>query len=139
MFSVYLAGSIEDVSEEEAHGWRDKVFEHLEHYSNVEIFDPSGREQREIAAVSGTNRSSRITITDLRMIEMSDVIIADCRNSSPGNRWGTMMEIGIAYKLGKVIIGVLDPGYRHPFLDTILTETHMTFSDATQAALAYRL
>ena len=114
--TVYLAGPMEHVSKEEAEGWRNKAWNHLE--ASCTILDPTRRlhnfEKRYM---------KRIFELDLRDIQESDIILVNLDNPTVAKH-GTAMEVFYAsYVLRKPVVAFkADASVIHPFFESLVTE-----------------
>lgn len=134
--AVYLAGSMEDVSPEVMNGWRQEATEMLEN-AGIEVLDPTRREHEDMDK-STFNMMNRIVAQDLQDISYSRVVLVDLRDSTPGRKWGTVMEIALAQRDNRVIIAIVDEGQKkHPFIYTMVTEVHNSVEDAVDATISY--
>lgn len=138
---IYLAGSIEGISTEEANGWRDAATEMLRQH-DIPVYNPCRRipyrDEMSGAPRQQQNAAKRIVKMDLQDIAQSTVILADLRDSTPGKKWGTLAEIAHAHTKNKIIIVLMDEGqFMHPFVDFYSTEIHFKLEDAIDASIAY--
>jgi nucleoside 2-deoxyribosyltransferase len=93
--TVYLAGPIFGCRDDECFGWRDQARHLLG--GAIKTLDPMRRDYRGRESANATD----IVIGDLRDILESDVVLANVSRPS----WGTAMEIAIASRAGKVVMG----------------------------------
>jgi len=138
---VYTAGAMEHVSSSDMNGWREYASNFLYDF-DIKCLHPTRREpihdQEADDDISTYNKLKRITAQDMADIKRSSVILADLRDSMPGKKWGTVMEIAQAYHWDKVIIALVDPGqFKHPFIYTYATEVHYDLQDALDAVIEY--
>ena len=138
---VYTAGAMEHVSNSDMTGWRDYSDKFLDDF-DIKCLHPTRRapihDQEADDDISTYNKLKRITAQDMADIKRSSVILADLRDSMPGKKWGTVMEIAQAYHWDKVIIALVDPGqFKHPFIYTYATEVHYDLQDALDAVIEY--
>jgi len=114
--TIYLAGPMEHVSKEEAEGWRNKAWSHLE--PSCTILDPTRRlhnfEKRYM---------KRIFELDLRDIQESDIVLVNLDNPTVAKH-GTAMEVFYAsYVLRKPVVAFkADASVIHPFFESLVTE-----------------
>ncbi len=92
--TVYLAGGINGLSDEEAKGWRDVAARELQ--SLYDILDPMVRDFRGIE----DQNVEEIVTGDLLDISITDALIVRAERPS----WGTAMELVYAKELGKYVI-----------------------------------
>jgi len=115
--TVYLAGPMEHVSQEEAQGWRDHAKTIL-HMNSVITLDPCRRLH------SFNVREMRsIFELDMRDINECDMILANLNDPKiPKN--GTAMEVFYAsYILRKPVVAFKsDATTLHPFFESLVTE-----------------
>lgn len=115
--TVYLAGSMEMVTKEEAKGWRDKA-EIILHHADVITLNPCRRlhnfEKRYM---------KRIFELDLRDIQESDIVLVNLDNPTVAKH-GTAMEVFYAsYVLRKPVVAFkADASVIHPFFESLVTE-----------------
>jgi hypothetical protein len=139
---VYTAGAMEHVSQENMLGWRRYVEEYLEPFE-IECLHPTRRmplheQENDEGDMSTYNRLKRIEAQDMLDIKASKVIFADLRDSMPGKKWGTVIEVAKAKEWGKVVIALVDRGqFKHPFIYAYATEVHHNIEDAVEAVLEY--
>ena len=66
------------------------------------------------------------------------ILLADIRDSRPGKKWGTVMEVQFAETKHKIVIVVQDEGQViHPFIEACATEIHTNIEDAIEAIITY--
>ena len=131
---VYLAGPMEDVSQEEMTGWRQYVTETLA-VSDIETLDPTRRgilHER----FDDPNVRNRIVQQDLEDISRSKVVFANLQGEGRG--WGTVCEIALAQRDRRIIIVLMDEGhFQHPFIYNFATEVHTDMTEAIEACRSY--
>ena len=137
---IYTAGGMEFVSEKDMLGWREEVEEQCS-AAGIECLHPTRRkplhDQLEDTLPS-YNKLKRITTQDLIDIKSCDLILADLRDSSPGRKWGTCMEVALASEWNIPVIVIVDEDqFKHPFIYTFATEVHYTLQDAIDAVIDY--
>ena len=140
---IYLAGPMEDCTQEHMCGWRERASQFLE-AADLKSLDPTRRisfhdqlGDKLQDEVRGMNVCKRIFKQDLQDIADSRVVIADVRRSS-GRGTGTSMELMFAHMKNKIIILWADEGdFPHPFIEAIATEKHYDLEEALEAALSY--
>jgi len=139
---VYTAGAMEHVSTAAMVDWRDYVDKYLYDF-DIYCLHPTRRMPLHLQdsgedELSTYNRSKRIEAQDMLDIKRSRVVLADLRDSMPGKKWGTVMEVAKAKEMGKVVIVLVDPGqFKHPFIYTYATEVHYDLQEAVEAVLEY--
>jgi nucleoside 2-deoxyribosyltransferase len=115
--TVYLAGSMEHVSKEEATGWR-TIAEQILYSAEVTTLNPCRRlhnfEKRYM---------KRIFELDLRDIQESDIILVNLDKPEVAKH-GTAMEVFYAsYVLRKPVVAFkADANTIHPFFESLVTE-----------------
>ena len=140
---VYLAGPMEDCSEEHMKDWRHRAEIQLS-MAGIEVLDPTRRVQfhedmRILADRNVPDQSvcRRIFKLDMQDIASSSVVLADCRKDS-GRGTGTSMELMFAHMKNKIIILWVNDGDRiHPFYEALYTEKHYNLEDAIDAVTHY--
>ena len=140
---VYVAGPMEDCSEDHMKGWRQEVADQLD-MAGIDVLDPTRRvsfhDQMESLQEVGKDSQSlcrRIFKMDLQDIANSTVIIADVRRSS-GRGTGTSMELMFAHTKNKTIILWADEGdFIHPFYESIYTEKYFSLQECIDAVSFY--
>jgi nucleoside 2-deoxyribosyltransferase len=135
--TVYLAGSIEGVSLQEATEWRETATQYFEK-AGVKVLDPTRRKKFHDQPYS-QNLAKKIVRMDLNDIYESSVVLMNLKDRGKGKAWGTICELILAYQAGKTIIVVLEEDFKHPFIDVFATEIHHSLDDAVFAAMAYYL
>ena len=120
MTTVYLAGGINGLSDEDANDWR----EHAKGRLKCDTLDPMRRDYR------GKEDESvgEIVHGDLEDIDKSDVVLASCVRPS----WGTAMEIHYAaYIAHKPVFAVVPEGRAvSPWLRYYTEAVYATFDEA---------
>jgi nucleoside 2-deoxyribosyltransferase len=140
---VYLAGPMEDCTEDHMTGWRQLTANALK-LSDINTLDPTRRVSfhdqlgENLENVTKTmNTCKRIFKQDLQDIAESKVVLADVRRSS-GRGTGTSMELMFAHTKNKIIILWADEGdYIHPFYEAMATEKHYSLEEAVDAVRLY--
>jgi len=140
---VYLAGPMEDCSEDHMTGWRIDAQYSLE-FADISYLDPTRRVSfhdqlgENLQDVNKTmNICKRIFKQDLHDIASSRVVLADVRRDS-GRGTGTSMELMFAHMKNKIIILWADEGdFIHPFYEAMATEKHYNLYDALDAVKEY--
>ena len=140
---VYLAGPMEDCTEDHMTGWRQLTANALK-LSDINSLDPTRRVSfhdqlgENLENVTKTmNTCKRIFKQDLQDIAESKVVLADVRRSS-GRGTGTSMELMFAHTKNKIIILWADEGdYIHPFYEAMATEKHYSLEEAVDAVRLY--
>jgi nucleoside 2-deoxyribosyltransferase len=138
---VYTAGAMEHVSNIDMNKWREYSANFLDDF-DIRCLHPTRRtpihDQEADDDISTYNKLKRITYQDMADIKRSHVILADLRDSMPGKKWGTVMEVAQAYQWDKIIIALVDPDqFKHPFIYTYATEVHYDLQDALDAVVEY--
>jgi len=139
---VYTAGAMEHVSNEDMLSWREYVQEYLDGF-DIQCLHPTRRAALHLSLeeeedISTYNKLKRIEAQDMLDIKRSRVLLADLRDTSPGKKWGTVMEVAKAKEWNKIIIALVDPGqFKHPFIYTYATEVHYDLQDAVEAVVDY--
>jgi nucleoside 2-deoxyribosyltransferase len=134
--AVYLCGSIEGVSDKDMREWRDKATAYLSN-RDIKTLDPTRREKFHSTNMN-TNNANRILALDLQDISHSRVVLADLRDSQPGKKWGSVMEVAFAETKHKIIIVIMDENqFEHPFIKAYATEIHHNLDDALEAVTEY--
>lgn len=139
---VYTAGAMEHVSTSDMMDWRTYVDKYLGELG-IACLHPTRRvpihlSLEEDGPMSTYNKLKRIEAQDMLDIKRSKVILADLRDSMPGKKWGTVIEVAKAKDWGKVVIVLVDPGqFKHPFIYTYATEVHYDLQAAVEAVVGY--
>jgi len=140
---VYLAGPMEDCTEDHMTGWRQLTANALK-LSDINTLDPTRRVSfhdqlgENLENVTKTmNTCKRIFKQDLQDIAESKVVLADVRRGS-GRGTGTSMELMFAHTKNKIIILWADEGdYIHPFYEAMATEKHYFLEEAVDSVRLY--
>ena len=134
---IYLAGSMEH-ADVDMHGWRDHATTRFS-AAEIEVLDPTRRAKTHIEDHEATfNKMHRIVQMDLQDISQCRVVLADMRDSQPGQKLGTMAEITLAQRDRRVVIVLVDEGqWKHPFVYSFATEVHTNLEDAIEACMCY--
>jgi nucleoside 2-deoxyribosyltransferase len=140
---VYLAGPMEDCTEDHMTGWRQLTANALK-LSDINTLDPTRRVSfhdqlgENLENVTKTmNTCKRIFKQDLQDIAESKVVLADVRRSS-GRGTGTSMELMFAHTKNKIIILWADEGdFIHPFYEAMATEKHYSLEEAVDSVRLY--
>ena len=140
---TYLAGPMEDVSQDAMTGWRQKATAMLG-IDGIQTLDPTRRvsfhDQLEPFLEDnhrGANICKRIFKQDLQDIAESKVILADVRRES-GRGTGTACELMFGHTKNKIIIlWAGENDFPHPFLYAMATEIHYELEDAIEAVKTY--
>ena len=140
---VYLAGPMEDCTEDHMTGWRQLTANALK-LSDINSLDPTRRVSfhdqlgENLENVTKTmNTCKRIFKQDLQDIAESKVVLADVRRSS-GRGTGTSMELMFAHTKNKIIILWADEGdFIHPFYEAMATEKHYSLEEAVDSVRLY--
>ena len=140
---VYLAGPMEDCTEDHMTGWRQLTANALK-LSDINSLDPTRRVSfhdqlgENLQDLTKTmNTCKRIFKQDLQDIAESKVVLADVRRSS-GRGTGTSMELMFAHTKNKIIILWADEGdYIHPFYEAMATEKHYSLEEAVDSVRLY--
>jgi hypothetical protein len=136
---VYLAGSIEGISWENATRWRNFSTEYLKEHG-IFTLDPCRRRAvRDHEEEYGPNLANRIVKMDLRDIDHSQVVLANLTEEARGGgrSWGTVCEIAHSHTKNKIIIVVNDKDFQHPFIDFYATEQYFDLEEALHAVSRY--
>lgn len=102
--TIYLAGPINDCSNEECNNWREHITSNL--LGNYAFRNPMDRDYREQYTL--INMSPEIVELDKRDIDLSDIVIANITKHSAG----TAMEMIYAWERQKVIVAIANPGVK---------------------------
>lgn len=123
MQAIYLAGSINGMSDEACNDWRRRVAAALG--SRYAILDPMRRDYRGNEA----GNAATIVLGDLQDIDAASVVVVNASRAS----WGTAMETWYARSAGKRII-VFGAGDKpSPWLVYCASEMCATLEDAIHA------
>lgn len=123
MRTIYLAGPMEHVSDDEMCGWRKTATMYLHDWK---ILDPTRRRH------SGEQRHMRrIFELDLRDIREADVLLVNLNNPTLAKH-GTAMEVFYAsYVLRKPVVAFKESCDKyHPFFESLVTEWRSTVEKA---------
>jgi len=140
---VYLAGPMEDCTEDHMTSWRWFVSDALD-LSDINTLDPTRRVSfhdqlgDSLENVTKTmNTCKRIFKQDLQDIAESKIVLADVRRHS-GRGTGTSMELMFAHMKNKIIILWANEGdFIHPFYEAMATEKHYSLEEAVDAVRLY--
>ena len=134
--ATYLCGAMEGVTSSDMRGWREKATAFLA-LRGIKTLDPTRRAIYHSTEMD-VNKANRILKMDLQDIAHSRVVLADLRDSMPGKKWGSVMEVAFAQTKHKIIITVLDKEqFEHPFIRSYSTEIHYSLEDALEAVAEY--
>lgn len=117
---VYLAGAINNCTDDEAHGWRDRATVDLIESGYI-VLNPMSRDYRG----SEGNFSKEIVEHDKADIDSSDVVLVQAQNPS----WGTAMEILYAWQEGKRVVAIVNEK-TSPWIIYHTTERYLTLEEA---------
>ena len=134
--TVYLAGPMEGIPLEQAKAWRTEATLAL-NKEGIEVLDPTRRKKFHDEPYS-INLARRIVQQDLIDIYRSQVVLLNLKERGEGRAWGSIVEMALAQVNGRVVIAVIEEGFKHPFLDVYCTEQHHTLEDALKAILTYK-
>ena len=116
--TIYVAGPMEGLTEEQMTGWR-KEFTHKLHGYGLTILDPTRRQPYHQEDSIG--RARFVFKKDLKDIDESDLVFFDIRYNA-GRGTGTSMEAMYAWMKMKPIITWANPGdFKHPFYQSMET------------------
>ena len=140
---VYLAGPMEDCTEDHMTSWRWVVSDALD-LSDINTLDPTRRVSfhdqlgDSLENVTKTmNTCKRIFKQDLQDIAESKIVLADVRRDS-GRGTGTSMELMFAHMKNKIIILWANEGdFIHPFYEAMATEKHYSLEEAIDSVRLY--
>jgi nucleoside 2-deoxyribosyltransferase len=140
---VYLAGPMEDCTEDHMTGWRQLTANALK-LSDINSLDPTRRVSfhdqlgENLQDLTKTmNTCKRIFKQDLQDIAESKVVLADVRRDS-GRGTGTSMELMFAHMKNKIIILWANEGdFIHPFYEAMATEKHYSLQEAVDSVRLY--
>ena len=126
--SIYLAGSIDGLTYEEATGWRIEFAERLHRLFgyNIVIFDPTLKlhtcnyKPDDIIDIKYLSRKEMFETfeNDIRATSQTDIGVINIQGKSKGT--GTIFEIGYMYAKGVKMLGYIDkknPLKQHPFIN----------------------
>ena len=139
MITIYTAGAMEHISKSDMEGWRNTAEAGL---PDARFLHPTRRsplhEQMEDGTLETFSKLKRIVAQDLKDIRDSDLILVNLKDSEPGKKWGSVMEVALAWEWGKPIIAIVDEKqFKHPFIYTMCTEVHYSLEDAIDAVKEY--
>jgi len=139
MITVYTCGAMEHISESDMKGWRLYMEENL---PDVRFLHPTRRiplhKQMGDATMETYNKLKRIVAQDIKDIKNSSLVVANLRDSEPGKKWGSVMEVALAWDWGIPVIGIVDKKqFKHPFIYTMCTEVHYDVDSAIDAVKDY--
>lgn len=135
LLTIYLAGPMDNCTQEYQKGWRDATKEYLDMYK-IKVLDPCRRPH------DADLTAREIYELDLIDVKNSDLILADTR---PVQRpsWGTAMEIMYAHEVCKIpVIGwhnEADEVGTRLFLDATLTREFNSLDKAIDQIVAFYL
>jgi nucleoside 2-deoxyribosyltransferase len=140
---LYLAGPMEDCTEDHMTSWRQLVSDTLD-LSDINTLDPTRRVSfhdqlgDSLENVTKTmNTCKRIFKQDLQDIAESKIVLADVRRNS-GRGTGTSMELMFAHMKNKIIILWANEGdFIHPFYEAMATEKHYSLEEAVDSVRLY--
>jgi nucleoside 2-deoxyribosyltransferase len=140
---VYLAGPMEDCTEDHMTGWRQLTANALK-LSDINTLDPTRRVSfhdqlgENLQDLTKTmNTCKRIFKQDLQDIAESKIVLADVRRDS-GRGTGTSMELMFAHMKNKIIILWANEGdFIHPFYEAMATEKHYSLEEAVDSVRLY--
>jgi len=129
MRTIYLAGSMENVTIEDARKWRTVASWMFQGHCHV--LDPCRRLHS-----FKTKEFKKIFELDLRDIVESDVILVNLCEPKLAKH-GTAMEVFYAnYILRKPVVAFKDdPTVKHPFFEQLVTEWHSTVESAAESCI----
>jgi len=139
---VYTAGAMEHVSISDMLDWRKYVEKYLDDFG-IKCLHPTRRAPLHLTpdekeAISTYNKLKRIEAQDMVDIKKSRVVLADLRDSVPGKKWGTVIEVAKAHDWDKIVIVLVDPTqFKHPFIYAYATEVHYDLQEAVEAVVGY--
>jgi nucleoside 2-deoxyribosyltransferase len=120
---IYLAGGINGLTEEQAFGWRKRVTALLKPLG-VQCLNPIKSEDFNKFSTGGKFNEGDMTCywKDKFDVKRADIVIVNMENTKS---YGTIVEIGWASALGKLIIVINPKGITHPFIiaEAIQVET----------------
>lgn len=165
--TIYSAGAMEHLSQSEMEGWRHQaeaalpdvkflhptrrkpIHDQLEldsvkklkelGFDTIEKLQELGFDKvKRETSLETFSRLKRIVAQDLIDIRNSDLILVNLKDSEPGKKWGSVMEVALAWEWGKPIIAIVDSQqFKHPFIYTMCTEVHYNLEDAIEAVKEY--
>ena len=101
---IYLAGPINNCSNDECNDWRDYVVRQLG--ENYKFRNPMDRDYRD--QYTQVNMAPEIVELDKRDIDLSNIVIANITKHSAG----TAMEMIYAWEKQKVVVAIANPGVK---------------------------
>jgi len=129
---VYLAGKIDGLSWDEANSWREKATKELELH-NISVYNPLPRNLEGVCKISPDlvqGIRSQIPANDEFYLKCSDVLLV---NLGHERLTGTLLEIGYARALGKMIVGFGSSKLcKHPFIERWVDLRFETLDDALE-------
>ena len=137
--TIYSAGAMEHVSKDAMEGWRHLAEEMI---PDAKFLHPTRRkplhDQMEDSTLETYSKLKRIVAQDLKDIKESDLVLVNLKDSEPGKKWGSVMEVALAWEWGKPVIAVVDEKqFKHPFIYTMCTEVHYSIEDGIEACKEY--
>jgi len=134
--TVYLAGPIDGLHYDQAAGWRQDAQDRLEELG-FKVYNPmSGKECLAGKVIKASEykdkgvifRKDAIVKMDLSRIRWSDIVLINF--NTPTLSGGTLVEVGFATALNKIIIAIInDTSYTHAFV----TENAIVVNDLEEA------
>lgn len=131
---VYLAGAMEGLTQSQMSEWRFQAARALKRVG-VSCLDPCRRAA--FHQQHDSNLSRRVVKMDLQDISKCEVILINLLDRGPGKCWGTIAEMAHSHTKNKIIITLIEEGYRHPFVEFYSTEIHHTMEDVIKAIIEY--
>ena len=135
---IYLAGPMANVSDDDMHGWRDRIKEKLTNFgaaSPYEFRDPTRRIYR--GGLSPVVRRA-IVSNDKVDIHYCDILLANIQDLYKGIVMvGTIQEIIYGYENGKFVIVMTDP--KDPLSPWISEHAHCIVHSEEDAVTAVAL
>ena len=140
---IYLAGSIDGLTYEQATGWRIEFAERLHKLfgDNIVIFDPTAKLHRcnykpdDIVDLKHLpeREQNKTFKEDIQAINQSDIGVINIQGKSKGT--GTIFEIGYMYEKAIKLLGYIDPENpleQHPFINNTV-DLYRTMEDVFRA------
>lgn len=132
---VYLCGAI--TGDPETYSWRDDVTRELDYMYDIATLNPlRGKNLESITGWGYTsNIPSGLFVTrDLTDIKNADALICNFLVIPDRQMIGSLMEIGMAYTLGKpFVVAAMDPMFtEHPFIQHTALDIVPTLEDAVE-------
>lgn len=116
--TIYVAGPMEGLTEEQMTGWR-REFKHKLYGYGLTILDPTRRQPYH--QEDSIDRARFVFKKDLKDIDESDLVFFDIRYGA-GRGTGTSMEAMYAWMKMKPMITWANPGdFKHPFYQSMET------------------